>query len=274
MLDYLLRNDWVVYNPAGPALISPQSQNPRNISVVFWGRYDQQLAFLAAGRRIAPARFGAAYARHAPLAELAWVSAWTETFEPIGSYYKFNLDHINYNTWLRNEQNPGRWRQARSAFAILRDALGHHQNAHFNLCELTADPPRRHPGSFFPGGFGNWRDFWLASQSRDELELWLGRPARHLAVTNSTDPSIEKVTYTASLASFGTSLLPDEEKRKIPVGVQVAKYPVPVARRVTSDFIWQRNPFQLDGGGDDRKESPGLDLILPYWMARYVGAFR
>ena len=47
--------------------------------------------------------------------------------------------------------------------------------------------------------------------------------------------------------------------------------PVPVARRVPTDFVWQRSPFQILGGGYGKIETAGVDYILPYWMARYYG---
>jgi uncharacterized protein (TIGR03437 family) len=47
--------------------------------------------------------------------------------------------------------------------------------------------------------------------------------------------------------------------------------PIPVPLRVPTDFLWQRDPFQLAGGGSGRVESPGIDYILPYWMGRYYG---
>lgn len=47
--------------------------------------------------------------------------------------------------------------------------------------------------------------------------------------------------------------------------------PIPVEERVPTDFLWQRSPFQLWGGGDGFIESAGIDYILPYWMARYYG---
>ena len=47
--------------------------------------------------------------------------------------------------------------------------------------------------------------------------------------------------------------------------------PVPVPQRPTTDFLWQRDPFQLTGGGQGTIESAGIDYILPYWMARYYG---
>lgn len=47
--------------------------------------------------------------------------------------------------------------------------------------------------------------------------------------------------------------------------------PIPVAERPSTDFLWQRSPFLLAGGGDGNVEGSAIDLILPYWMARYLG---
>ena len=47
--------------------------------------------------------------------------------------------------------------------------------------------------------------------------------------------------------------------------------PVPIPLRTPTDFLWQRDPFQLTGGGSSTIESPGVDYILPYWMGRYYG---
>jgi uncharacterized protein (TIGR03437 family) len=46
---------------------------------------------------------------------------------------------------------------------------------------------------------------------------------------------------------------------------------IPVRDRVTTDFLWQRSPFQLYGSGSGRIESAGIDFILPYWMSRAYG---
>ena len=35
--------------------------------------------------------------------------------------------------------------------------------------------------------------------------------------------------------------------------------PLPVEDRVTTDFVWQRSPFQLAGGGRGDIESAGID---------------
>jgi hypothetical protein len=50
--------------------------------------------------------------------------------------------------------------------------------------------------------------------------------------------------------------------------------PIPVEERVTTDFIWQRSPFQMSGGGTGVIETAGIDYILPYWMARYYGVIQ
>jgi hypothetical protein len=47
--------------------------------------------------------------------------------------------------------------------------------------------------------------------------------------------------------------------------------PVSLVDRVRTDFLWQRSPFLLYGGGQGLIEGPGIDYILPYWMARYYG---
>jgi len=47
--------------------------------------------------------------------------------------------------------------------------------------------------------------------------------------------------------------------------------PVPVQMRPPTDFLWQRDPFQLMGGGAGTIESAGIDYIVPYWMARFYG---
>ena len=46
---------------------------------------------------------------------------------------------------------------------------------------------------------------------------------------------------------------------------------VPVPLRPPTDFLWQRDPFQLSGGGSGLIEGAGIDYILPYWMGRYYG---
>lgn len=57
----------------------------------------------------------------------------------------------------------------------------------------------------------------------------------------------------------------------VPVCGGQACLPIPVPLRVPTDFLWQRSPFQLAGGGSGGVENAGIDYILPYWMARFYG---
>jgi hypothetical protein len=77
------------------------------------------------------------------------------------------------------------------------------------------------------------------------LELWLQRPRRDYWV--------------------------DLRDRYAACGENRACSPVPVNERVNTDFLWQRSPFQLFGGGAGAIETAGIDYILPYWMARHYG---
>ncbi len=92
----------------------------------------------------------------------------------------------------------------------------------------------------------NSADATRDAQTVSMLEQWLQRPKR--------DPYVNLVGI---LPSCGD---PNEACR-----------PVPVPQRPTTDFIWQRDPFQLAGGGLGTIEGAGIDYILPYWMARMYG---
>lgn len=46
---------------------------------------------------------------------------------------------------------------------------------------------------------------------------------------------------------------------------------VPVWLRPPPDFLGQGDPFQLSGGGTGVIEFAGIDYLLPYQMARYLG---
>ena len=83
-------------------------------------------------------------------------------------------------------------------------------------------------------------------QTRQLLEAWLQRPRRDEWVDlRSEVPTCDDATRACD--------------------------PIPVERRVRTDFLWQRSPFQLYGGGDGLIETAGIDYILPYWMGRFYG---
>jgi hypothetical protein len=59
-----------------------------------------------------------------------------------------------------------------------------------------------------------------------------------------------------------------------PVSLPTQPLDVPL-RAYTGYFLWQRTPFDAarPGQGNALEESPGIDLVLPYWMGRYHSVF-
>jgi uncharacterized protein (TIGR03437 family) len=83
------------------------------------------------------------------------------------------------------------------------------------------------------------------AETRMLLDQWLQRPRRDVSV---------------------------DDTGKYPACGNQACQPIPVPDRPTTDFLWQRSPYQLaNTGGGGVIEGAGLDYILPYWMARYYG---
>ena len=82
------------------------------------------------------------------------------------------------------------------------------------------------------------------AETRTLLDQWLLRPRRDVTVDVSS---------------------------KVAVCGSAACQPVPVALRPPATFLWEVDPFHLQGGGSGIIENAGVDYILPYWMARYYG---
>ncbi|MFL5633472.1 MAG: hypothetical protein ACJ78J_05125, partial [Gemmatimonadaceae bacterium] len=215
MLNFLVKNAWNVRMPDG------------TISTTFTGRPEQKLSFLQVGRLVDAAKWDASYktARTANASSVGLAITY-ECFDPYGSYYKFNLDHINFYNLIRLEEAGTARNYYLSAFQKLRNCTGTHQNAHFNMIARGLQ------------GANSTRD----AETVNMLGLWLLRPRRNVYVDN-----------TGKYPACGTR----------------ACSPIPVNDRYTTDFIWQRSPFQLAGGEDGAVPTPGVDYILPYWMARY-----
>jgi hypothetical protein len=116
MLHYLLDNGWNVRMPDG------------RISTTFLQRSDQQLALLQIGRHVNPTDFELEYVKHrATHASAVILPIAVECQDTHGSYFKFNLDHINLYNLIRLEE-PGVPRtEYMNAFATLRGCTGTHE---------------------------------------------------------------------------------------------------------------------------------------------------
>jgi hypothetical protein len=222
-----------------------------SISTAWHMNFIQQLAWVRSGLKVHPTKYLSTYAQHAYLADLCWFSPYTQTFDPVGSYFKFNLEHGSFFTYLRLETNPVLWQRAYKVFRIMRKALGHHLQAHFNMCEIGVAP---------------WQSPTFGPETKTLLRLFLKRHRRNVSfVVND----VETAVYTPpSLGSFGgLEGAPSTEP------MVISKFPLPPDKRPATDFLWQRDPFRLQSWGNGTWEEPGVDYTLPYWMGRYYGVF-
>ncbi len=215
LLDFLVRNGWSVLMPDGRA------------STSFLARADQQLTLLQVGRRLNPERFDTTYSLYRLFkAALVSVPIAAEVLDDHHSYFKFNLDTINFYNLIRLESSSFR-RFYDQAYDLLRRTTDDHGNPHFNVIDRALR------------GAESVRD----AASRSHLRDWLLRPLR--------DPYADLSGRFAACA----------EARSCTA--------IPIVDRIRTDFLWQRSPFLLFGGGLGTIEGAGIDYILPYWMGRF-----
>ena len=208
------------------------------VSSTFNGKPDQQLTLLQIGRHVNPARYAALYVAHrAALAPFVAAPVTAECQDTYGSYFKFNLDYISFFNLIRLEEATSPYRPMYlAAYGQLRNCTydqptSDRQNAHFNMVDRALTGPEA------------TRD----ADTRESLGRWLARPRRDYHVDLRTTYPPEWIC-----------------------GDRACK-PIPVDDRPPTDFLWQRSPLLLEGGNDGRVEEPGIDYILPYWMARLYG---
>jgi hypothetical protein len=201
------------------------------ISTIFHQRPDQQLAFLQIARRANPDKFNSRYKSLA-----ARVSALTVV--PIA--YDLLDDHNSYFKFNLNTVN---------LYSLLRHES---ERSVFRPCYMKAYNTLRRTTDDHRNAHFNMIDRAIkgpnARRDKETLEYlaeWLERPR--------LDPWVDlRGQYEACGEDRACSV-------------------IPIPQRPTTDFLWQRSPFLLFGGGAGIVEGPGIDFILPYWMARFFG---
>lgn len=252
MLDYLIAHGWVIDEDRPAFTGAPGgSRGP-----TFWaGVGYQKLAFLLIGHRMNPTKYRAELAAAGGLAESAWLGLWSATFG-VDHYYKYNLSHIGLYNYFRLETDAGRWAAMLRGYLMLERYVGHHRNAHFDLIQSTIDPSTR--ATLFP-------------QTREVIRRFLNRPHRRVAPPVVDLSGVQWVTLTQTGYTQNNGSMQIQT-----TSTQMPSEPLDITLRYPeSNFIWQRDPFRpaQPNEGNAREEKHGLDLVLPYWMGRYYGAF-
>ncbi len=218
MLNFLLAHGWAVVMPDG------------TVSTTFVIRPDEQLTLLQIGKQVNPSAFANLYNSASSAAGLAALPVAVDAADVRDSYFKFNLDAINFFNLTRLENDSSLRAQYLAAYAFYRNATKDHMNPHFNMIDRAINGP----------------DAARDAQTVIYLEQFLHRPPRDV--------------YVNLEGEFASCVSADQSCN-----------PIPIPLRVPTDFLWQRSPFQLAGGGQGIIEEAGIDYILPYWMARYYG---
>jgi uncharacterized protein (TIGR03437 family) len=129
LVDFLNGHSWSVKMPDGSS------------STSFLVRPDQIETFLAIGRHVNPDHFSSLgyEAQRLLMAATVPVPIAVDTADD-GSYYKFNLDYINFYDLIRLEASSAK-SIYKSAYGLLRDHTASHQNAFFNAIDLALNGP-------------------------------------------------------------------------------------------------------------------------------------
>jgi hypothetical protein len=201
------------------------------ISTTFLQRSDQQLSFLQVGRRVNPQAFDWTYKVYRVL-----YSVWVPSpilFDDAEDHDHYFKFNINYI----NLFNLIRLEENSSAFKQI------YMNAYGFLRSTT----ERHGNAHF-----NMIDRVLTgpnlardTETVNMLNSWLQRPRRD---------------YWIDLRNKYPACADDR-----------ACSAIPIPERVNTDFLWQRSPFLLFGGGFGTTETAGIDYLLSYWMGRLYG---
>lgn len=132
----------------------------------------------------------------------------------------------------------------------------------FTLCTMEEDPTRRAAyQNVLRRNYGNTLSTHLNAHFA----------AIYLRCTGDRDRGAI-ATLEGCLADFpDDKFLHVPEPVVTPAGAAFADHALLVRQRSMRDFIWQRPPAQLPDAEPRSVEYPGIDFLLPYWMARSMG---
>ncbi|RME79880.1 MAG: hypothetical protein D6785_10900 [Planctomycetota bacterium] len=255
VVDYLERNKWIAkrVNPKAPTPVSaPFVQTPK-----------QLYNFVVMAYHVNPQKYGPLLQKYSPLTTVFWIPALIGIMETHFKYYGFNLSHATSYSLMRLDKNPKRYQDLLRSFLILRTGVSHHRNAWFNLVTIAVVPSQKNQ---------------FKDQIVDDIRRFALRDLRETAIPNptKTDPNVPKIKYKGiQFNKIGWNLSGIQNLKPTGNIETIAKYPQPVERRPHTDFLWQRSPFNLsDNRSNPRVRNPGVDMVLPYWMARVYGVLR
>jgi len=198
-------------------------------------------------------------------------SMLVDAAEPHASYYKFHLTHTNlFNLW-RLDTDPVVRTAAAQAMGAMQATTGDDQNALYEgiAYAMTGDPARlaeatRHQRAYL--------DYFRATEASSHYVKNSASCGKTL-----TDPSTGEPYQLECVQTDETRVLvtaPDGSRQQV-VKPGTGTGPraltaLPIAMRKSADFMWQKDPTQLDGGfNNPRYANPAYDYLTTHWLIRY-----
>ena len=173
--------------------------------------------------------------------------------EPNTSYYKFNLNHLTGYTPIRLATDPATRLLFKHAVGVMDRTTGDDLNAHFEAITyaITGEQWRYDAAQLH-------LDEWKQYRAKNDA----GTPTFNEARCGVDIQCVPNDQWDAEIAGQEITTRPGTSGKR-------ARYPLPVADRPPTDFLWQRPPTQLNGSTGAADEEVGHDYLLPYWMLRY-----
>ena len=181
--------------------------------------------------------------------------------QPSEGYFKFNLNHLTMTNILRLEPDPTAREIEKQALGVMDKTTGDDGNAHFeSMTYAVSGEPRR------------------VEAAVKHLEDWVGY---RRAIETGPVRNSDRCNVSGGIECVPNGQLDiDQDGRVVtvpdPATLQPgatprmrARFPLPVAQRTPTDFLWQRPPTQLDGSAPATHQAPGIDYLTPYWTIRY-----
>jgi hypothetical protein len=191
--------------------------------------------------------------------------------DPHSSYYKFHLNHMTiFNLW-RLDPDPLVRTAAAQAVGAMQATTGDDQNALYEgiAYAMTGDKDR------------------LAEAVRDQrayIDYFRATEASSHYIKNSASCG-RTLTDPSSGQPYQLTCVPTDELRVITTAPDGSPKTVvkpgtstspraltalPIGLRKSADFMWQKDPTQLDGGfNNPQYANPGYDYLTTYWLIRY-----
>jgi hypothetical protein len=269
LASFLVEHGWLYFRPHGNIVLPPANDFDNFFS------YNYMLHVPSARLNIANMARHVADFAGSTSEQLQWDAVWNEEFATQaaslgpemaidssssrgnGGYYPFNLNHLTLFNLLRTVSEPVEHNVIAAGMGVMDRTTAGDMNAHFEAITYgeTGEPNR-------------------LTDAVTNLRQWRGYYANVLAgsgVTNSTQCG--KTIQCEPQDAMGVALNPgDPPLVNYYPGMSTklrAAMPLPIPDRPATDFLWQRDPGELDGPAQPTYEPAGVDYLTPYWMIRY-----